>query len=288
MPDSHPDPHKRAAWRDIWHEIIFGHETFAGRLFDIILLTLILLSILTVLLESVRSIRESYGIYLQIAEWGFTALFTLEYIARLISAKSAKRYARSFFGLVDLFAVAPVYLSLLFGVAHAFTVVRSLRLLRIFRILKLTEYMGEAATMRIALVESLRKITVFLFAVLTIVVIAGAMMYEIEGEAHGFTSIPAGMYWAVVTVTTVGYGDIAPQTVLGRIVASLLMIVGYGIIAVPTGIVSFELARASSNLSSPPCPECSLRSHDRDARYCKRCGTQLPASELPPAHRDSI
>ena len=148
--------------------------------------------------------------------------------------------------IVDLFAVAPVYLSVLFGVAHAFSVVRSLRLLRIFRILKLTEYLGEAMTMRIALRESLRKIIVFLFAVLTIVVIAGAMMYQIEGEAHGFNSIPAGMYWAIVTVTTVGYGDIAPKTVLGRIVASLLMIVGYGIIAVPTGIVSFELARASS------------------------------------------
>src|SRR5271170_3863543 len=278
MADSHPDPRTRAHWRDVWYEVIFGHETFAGRLFDIILLTLILLSILTVLLESVRPIRESYGFYLEIAEWSFTALFTIEYIARLISAKNPKRYARSFFGIVDLFAVAPVYLSVLFGTAHAFSVVRSLRLLRIFRILKLTEYLGEAVTMRIALIESLRKITVFLFAVLTIVVIAGAMMYEIEGEAHGFTSLPAGMYWAVVTVTTVGYGDIAPKTLLGRMLASVLMIVGYGIIAVPTGIVSFELARASSNAPSPPCPECSLRVHDRDAHYCKRCGTHLPTS----------
>ena len=282
MADSHPDPSKRAPWRDVWYEIIFGHETFAGRLFDIILLTLILLSILTVLLESVRSIRENYGFYLEIAEWSFTALFTVEYIARLISAKNTKRYARSFFGIVDLLAVAPVYLSLLFGTAHAFSVVRSLRLLRVFRILKLTEYLGEATTMRIALAESLRKIVVFLFAVLTIVVIAGALMYQIEGEAHGFTSIPAGMYWAIVTVTTVGYGDIAPKTVLGRIVASLLMIVGYGIIAVPTGIVSFELARAGSGAPSLVCPECSLRSHDRDARHCKRCGTHLPFSIPPP------
>jgi voltage-gated potassium channel len=281
MADSHPDPRKRAVWRDLWYEIIFGHETSAGRLFDIILLTSILLSVLAVLLESVRSIRESYGAYLQIAEWGFTALFTVEYIARLITAKGAKRYARSFFGIVDLFAIAPVYLSLLFGTAHAFSVVRSLRLLRTFRILKLTEYMGEAVTLRIALVESFRKITVFLFAVLTIVVIAGALMYQIEGGAHGFTSIPAGMYWAVVTVTTVGYGDIAPQTILGRMLASVLMIVGYGIIAVPTGIVSFELARASSNAPSPPCPECSLRLHDRDARYCKRCGTHLSPPGLP-------
>jgi voltage-gated potassium channel len=281
MADPHPDARERAPWRDVWYEIIFGHETSAGQLFDIIIQTSILLSILAVVLESVRSIRESYGAYLKFAEWAFTALFTVEYTARLITAKSAKRYARSFFGVVDLFAIAPVYLSLFFGTAHAFTVVRSLRLLRIFRILKLTEYLGEAATMRIALVESLRKITVFLFAVLTIVVIAGAMMYQIEGEAHGFTSIPAGMYWAVVTVTTVGYGDIAPQTILGRILASVLMIVGYGIIAVPTGIVSFELARASTNGPSPRCPECGLRLHDRDARYCKRCGTHLP----PPALR---
>jgi len=277
-----PDPRKRAAWRDKWSEIIFGHETFAGRLFDIILLTLILLSVLAVLLESVRSIRDSYGAYLKVAEWGFTALFTIEYIARLATAKSAKRYARSFFGFVDLLAIAPVYLSILFGAAHSFSVVRSLRLLRIFRILKLSEYLGEATTMRIALMESLRKIVVFLFAVLTIVVIAGALMYQIEGEAHGFTSIPAGTYWAIVTVTTVGYGDIAPQTVLGRVVASLLMIVGYGIIAVPTGIVSFEFARATSGATSPACPECNLRAHDRDAHYCKRCGAHLRTSGPPP------
>ena len=162
MADSHPDPRKRAPWRDVWYEIIFGHETPAGKLFDIVLLTSILLSILAVMLESVRSIRESYGVYLEIAEWGFTSLFTVEYIARLITAKSAKRYARSFFGIVDLFAIAPVYLSLLIGPAHAFSVVRSLRLLRVFRILKLSEYLGEATTMRIALVESLRKIVVFL------------------------------------------------------------------------------------------------------------------------------
>jgi voltage-gated potassium channel len=281
MADTHPDPRTRAPWRDVWYEIIFGHETAAGRLFDIILLTSILLSILAVVLESVRSIRESYGFYLEIAEWSFTALFTIEYVARLITAKRPKRYARSFFGIVDLLAVAPVYLSLLFGTAHAFSVVRSLRLLRIFRILKLSEYLGEATTMRIALAESLRKIVVFLFAVLTIVVIAGAMMYQIEGEAHGFTSIPAGMYWAIVTVTTVGYGDIAPKTVLGRMVASLLMIVGYGIIAVPTGIVSFELARASSGAAVLVCPECRLGSHDRDAHYCKRCGTHLSSSKPP-------
>jgi voltage-gated potassium channel len=281
MPHSTPQPRPRAPWRDTWHEIIFGHETFAGRLFDLILLTLILLSVLAVLLESVRSICDFYGSYLRVAEWTFTTLFTIEYIARLISATNAKRYARSFFGIVDLLAVAPVYLSFLFGVAHSFTEVRSLRLLRVFRILKLTEYMGEAAALRIALRESIRKITIFLFAVLTIVIIVGAMMYQIEGEANGFTSIPAAMYWAIVTVTTVGYGDISPKTVPGRILASLLMIVGYGIIAVPTGIVTFEFARASSRAPLRTCSACGLQPHDQDALHCKRCGARLPTPQLP-------
>lgn len=275
MIDSHTVDRPRPAWKDKWNEIIFGHETPAGRLFDIVLQCLILLSVLIVLLESVRSIRERYGLYFQIAEWTFTSLFTLEYAARLITSKNARQYALSFFGVVDLLAIAPVYLSLIFGVAHSFTVVRSLRLLRIFRILKMTEYIGEAAILQIALRESLRKITIFLFAVLTVVIIAGAMMYQIEGEANGFTSIPMGMYWAVVTVTTVGYGDISPKTVLGRILASLLMIVGYGIIAVPTGIVTWEIARASSGAPVRVCPACQLQAHDRDAVFCKRCGTRL-------------
>jgi voltage-gated potassium channel len=279
MSPSPPHSSSRAPWRDTWYEVIFGHDTFAGRLFDLILLILILLSVLTVLLESVRSIRDAYGPYLRVAEWLFTSLFTIEYIARLISAVNAKRYARSFFGIVDLLAVAPVYLSFLFGVAHSFTVVRSLRLLRVFRILKLTEYIGEATVLRIALRESLRKITIFLFAVLTIVIIVGALMYQIEGEQNGFTSIPAAMYWAIVTVTTVGYGDISPKTVPGRILASLLMIVGYGIIAVPTGIVTFEFARASSRVLSRTCSACGLQPHDKDALHCKRCGAALPASQ---------
>src|SRR5215469_2659246 len=271
MSNSHGDQGKRAPWRDAWNRIIFGNDTFAGRLFDFVLLILILLSVLTVLLESVSWIRESYGPSLRVAEWCFTSLFTIEYIARLISADHAKRYARSFFGIVDLLAVAPIYLSLLFGVTHSFAIVRSLRLLRVFRILKLSEYIGVAANMRIALRESLRKITVFLFVVVTIVVVVSALMFQIEGEANGFTSIPASMYWAIVTVTTVGYGDISPKTVAGRILASLLMIVGYGIIAVPTGIVTFEFARAAT-ASGPArvCSECGLQPHDRDALYCKR------------------
>ena len=270
---------KRAPWRDRWHGIIFGHETFAGRLFDVILLILILLSVLTVLLESVPRIRQAHGSVLHIAEWTFTALFTIEYIARLMTATSARRYALSFFGIVDFLAVGPVYLSLFFGTTHSFGVFRSLRLLRVFRILKLTQFVGEASALRIAVVASVRKITVFLFAVITIVIIVGALMYQIEGEQNGFTSIPEGMYWAVVTVTTVGYGDISPKTVAGRLLASILMILGYGIIAVPTGIVSYELARESGQLTRRTCAGCGLQSHDRDAAYCKRCGVELGAVE---------
>lgn len=270
--------HSRAPWRDTWHQIIFGHESLAGRLFDLILFILILLSVLTVLLESVRSIRDAYGPELRIAEWMFSALFTIEYIARLICAVNARRYAKSFFGIVDLLAVVPIYLSFLVGVGRSLTVVRSLRLLRVFRILKLTEYIGEAAVLRIALKESIRKITIFLLAVLTIVVIVGALMYQIEGETNGFTSIPVAMYWAIVTVTTVGYGDISPKTVPGRILASLLMIVGYGIIAVPTGIVTIEFARAAGRGPLRTCSSCGLQPHDQDALHCKRCGAPLPDS----------
>ena len=265
----------RAPWRNKWSEVIFGNDTPAGRVFDVVLLTIILLSVLTVILESVPSIRDTHGFYFRVAEWIFTSLFTIEYAARLVSAKNAKRYATSFFGIVDLLAVAPVYLSFLFGMGHSLSVVRSLRLLRVFRILKLTEYIGEAVALRVALQESLRKIIVFLFAVMAIVIIVGALMYQVEGEANGFTSIPTAMYWAVVTVTTVGYGDISPKTVVGRLLASILMIVGYGIIAVPTGIVTFEFQRAATAGPVRLCSACGLQPHDRDAIYCKRCGTLL-------------
>ena len=275
MAGPHPIEPARAAWRDKWYVIIFQHDTPAGRLFDVVLLTLILLSVLSVILESVPSIRGSYGPYFRTVEWIFTGLFTIEYVARLATARDPRRYSLSFFGIVDLLAIAPIYLSVLFAVEHSFTVVRSLRLLRVFRILKLTEYVGEAAALRIALQASLRKITVFLLAVLMIVIIVGALMYQIEGEANGFTSIPTAMYWAIVTVTTVGYGDISPKTVIGRILASLLMTVGYGIIAVPTGIVTFEFARASAAGRSRVCSACGLSAHDPDAIFCKRCGAQL-------------
>lgn len=275
MAHSHNVERARAPWREKMNEVIFRHDTVPGRVFDIVLLTLILLSVLTVILESVRSLREAYGVYFKAVEWTFTIVFTIEYLARLISAKNAKRYATSFFGIVDLVAIAPTYLTALFAVEHSFTVVRALRLLRVFRIFKLTEYVGEAAALRVAIQASIHKIIVFLLVVLAIVIIVGALMYQLEGEANGFTSIPTAMYWAIVTVTTVGYGDISPKTVGGRILASMLMILGYGIIAVPTGIVTFEFARAATPRSSRVCPSCGLTPHDPDALFCKRCGVQL-------------
>jgi voltage-gated potassium channel len=268
----------RAHWRDRLNEIIFGHFTSAGRLFDLALLILIILGVLTVLLDSVRNIHDAYGPYLEAGEWIVTGLFTLEYAARLACTLSAWRYATSFFGIVDLLAVLPVYLGVFFGITHTFTLVRTLRLLRVFRILKLTQFLGEATVLKLALRASLPKITVFLFTVLTAVILVGAMMYQIEGEQNGFTSIPAAMYWAIVTVTTVGYGDISPHTVLGRFIASILMVLGYGIIAVPTGIFSFELARTSSRPALRLCPGCALTLHDRDASHCKHCGQVLPSA----------
>jgi voltage-gated potassium channel len=275
MADSQAVERARAAWREKMNEIIFRHDTVPGRVFDIVLLTLILLSVLTVILESVRSLREAYGVYFKAVEWTFTIIFTIEYVCRLISARNAKRYARSFFGIVDLVAIAPTYLTAVFAVEHSFTVVRSLRLLRVFRIFKLTEYVGQAAALQTAIRASMQKIIVFLLVVLAIVIIVGAMMYQLEGEANGFTSIPTAMYWAIVTVTTVGYGDISPKTIGGRILASILMIIGYGIIAVPTGIVTFEFARAAAPRSSRVCATCGLSPHDPDAMFCKHCGNQL-------------
>jgi len=278
MSASDPDVHHRAQWRDKLYEIIFGHHTFAGRLFDLVLFILILVGVLTVLLDSVRSVHDAYGGYLQAAEWCVTVLFTVEYVARLLCARDALRYATSFFGIVDLLAVAPVYLGVFFGISHSFTLIRTLRLLRVFRILKLTQFLGEATVLKAAIRASLPKITVFLFTVLTVVIMVGALMYQIEGERYGFTSIPASMYWAIVTVTTVGYGDISPHTVLGRFIASILMVLGYGIIAVPTGIFSLELARSSSMAPTRACVRCGFAQHDRDATHCKHCGEVLPSA----------
>ena len=259
------------------HEIIFESDTRAGRVFDFALIWLILLSVATVILESVRHIREQYGELLYALEWLFTVLFTIEYALRLLSVRRPLGYATSFFGVVDLLAIIPSYLSIFVPGSHYLLVIRILRLLRIFRLLKLAEYLTEAATLRRALRASQRKISVFLSVVVLLVIIIGALMYVVEGEAHGFTSIPVSIYWAVVTLTTVGYGDLSPRTPFGQMVASIVMIIGYGIIAVPTGIVSVELAHAArqQNVSAQACPSCGAEGHDPDALCCKYCGAKL-------------
>jgi voltage-gated potassium channel len=262
-------------WRRRIHEIVFESETTAGRAFDVTVIFLILLSVAAVMLESIKGVREVFGPELLIAEWSFTILFTFEYILRLMSVRRPIRYALSFYGLVDLIAILPTYLTLFVPGTQFFLSVRILRLLRIFRILKLAEYISESRIITSALKASRRKIFVFLVAVLTIVTVVGSLMYVIEGEEHGFTDIPTSIYWAIVTMTTVGYGDISPQTGLGKFLASILMIMGYGIIAVPTGIVTAELARAAKPASTQVCPECHAEPHDLDALHCKYCGAKL-------------
>ena len=257
------------------HEIIFEAETPAGKAFDVALLILIVLSVVAVMLESVASIQANYGQYLRIFEWVVTILFTIEYILRLYCVGNPLAYARSFFGIVDLLAILPTYLSLFLPGAQSLIVIRGLRLLRVFRVLKLVHFVGEAQMLRAAMRASARKIIVFLGVVLTAVVIVGSAMYLIEGEDSGFSNIPESIYWCIVTMTTVGYGDIAPQTPLGKLLASAVMIMGYGIIAVPTGIVTVEVAAASRQISTRACPECGAEGHDRDAEFCKHCGSSL-------------
>jgi len=258
------------------HEIIFEADTSAGKAFDVSLMVLIILSVVAVMLESTSTVAARYEQWLRTFEWFVTILFTIEYLLRLYCVGRPARYARSFFGVVDLLAILPTYLSFIIPGAQSLLVIRALRLLRVFRVLKLAHFVGEASELRAALRASARKIIVFLGAVLTIVVIVGSMMYLIEGEANGFTSIPVSIYWAVVTMTTVGYGDIAPQTALGKILASAIMIMGYGIIAVPTGIVSVELAGVTrKKITTQACPECGAGGHDLDAVHCKYCGAKI-------------
>lgn len=263
--------------RDRVHEIIFEADTPAGKGFDVILIVAIVLSVAIVMLESVSRFREAFGAEIRIAEWFFTILFTVEYVLRLISIRRPLRYAFSFYGIVDLLAILPTYLSALVPGTQYLLVIRLLRILRVFRVLKLAQYMSEATLLMQALRASRRKITVFLFAVMTIVVIMGSLMYLIEGETHGFTSIPVSIYWAIVTLTTVGYGDISPETPLGQFMASVIMILGYAILAVPTGIVSVELSRAESTkkVSTRACISCGGEDHAHDARFCKYCGEAL-------------
>ena len=264
-------------WQRKLHKVIFEAETPAGKAFDLVLFGLILLSVASVLLESVAEIGDTYGAWLRGLEWAITILFSIEYAFRLICVGRPLRYALSFYGLVDLAAILPTYLSLIIGGAHSLAVVRALRFLRVFRILKLGHFVSEASTLGRALRASRRKILVFLGTVATLVLIIGALMYLIEGEENGFTSIPLSIYWAVVTLTTVGYGDIAPQTVLGKTLASIVMIIGYGIIAVPTGIVTVELGRLGvpKEVSTQACPECGELGHDPDAVHCKYCGAEI-------------
>ena len=271
------EPRHYRDWRHHLHEIIFEADTPAGRAFDVGLLVCILISVAAVLLESVPDIQLRFGRWLRGLEWAVTVLFTAEYLLRLVSVGKPLRYALSFFGLVDLLAILPTYLSLFIAGTQSLIVIRALRLLRVFRVLKLMHFLGEAQMLLAALRASFRKITVFLGTVLTLVLIIGALMYLIEGEASGFTSIPESIYWAIVTLTTVGYGDIAPQTPLGKSLASLVMVTGYGILAVPTGIVTVELAQLSTKkpVSTQACPECSGEGHDVDARFCKHCGAHL-------------
>ena len=263
-------------WRGALHQIIFEADTPAGRAFDVGLLWSIILSVATVILESVSSIRASHGDLLHVLEWFFTILFTLEYFLRLLSVQRPLAYATSFFGVVDLLAVIPTYLSVLVPGSQYLLSIRILRLLRIFRIFKLTEYLSEASVIRQALLASRRKISVFLFAVMTVVVIIGSAMYVVEGEEHGFSDIPTSIYWAIVTMTTVGYGDLSPQTALGKAFASIVMIMGYGILAVPTGIVTVEMTQASRRgVNRQACPACGAEGHDLDAVHCKYCGVRL-------------
>lgn len=267
----------RTSSRQAWiHEIIFEAETPTGKAFDVALMVAIVVSILAVCLESVASIRAEYGPFLRAMEWGITILFTVEYILRLYSVREPWRYALSFYGIVDLLAILPTYLSIFVAGSQSLVVIRALRLLRVFRILKLAHFVGEARLLRAALHASIRKITVFLGVVLTIVIIVGALMYLIEGGENGFTSIPQAIYWAIVTMTTVGYGDIAPQTLLGKVLASAVMIMGYAIIAVPTGIVTVELAASvKSSVRTDACPACGADGHAIDAVHCRYCGTKL-------------
>lgn len=276
---SDPSKHKPAAeGRERLYQVIFESNTRAGWWFDMLLLGAILLSVLVVMLESVPSLRaEHYATFVGI-EWALTILFTIEYALRLICVRDRWRYARSFFGLVDLVSILPTYLTYVFASGHYLMIVRVMRLLRIFRILKLIRFLREADVLIAAMRASRHKIAVFLWTVLTAVVVIGALMYIVEGEAHGFTSIPRSVYWAIVTLTTVGYGDISPSTPVGQVIACVVMIMGYGIIAVPTGIVSVEIHQAAKrDREGRACRECGTRDHAWDAVYCRVCGKPLPS-----------
>jgi len=271
------DGKRLSSWRESLNTIIFGSETRLGRAFDVILIISIIVSVFSVVLGSVDKFYKVYWEILFYIEWFFTLLFSLEYALRLISVRRPLLYARSFFGIVDFLSIIPTYLSFLFPSIKYMLIIRMLRLLRVFRILKLVAYMDEAQVLMSALNKSWRKILVFLFAILALVIIFGSLMYVVEGKEAGFTSIPKSIYWTIVTLTTVGYGDIAPQTPLGQMIAAFIMIMGYGIIAVPTGIYSAELVKTfkPDRINNDACPDCGKTGHDYNADYCKYCGHVL-------------
>jgi voltage-gated potassium channel len=267
-------------WRARAYDIIFEADTPAGKAFDVLLIVSILLSVLVVMMDSSAPIGNEYGRQLYLLEWFFTVLFTLEYILRLMCVRIKRKYATSLLGIVDLVAIIPTYMSILIPGSQFLLVIRILRVLRIFRVLKLVQYMSEADLLIRAMRASRRKITIFLFTVLALVTVMGSLMYLIEGEQSGFTSIPISIYWAIITMTTVGYGDIVPHTSIGRALASFIMIMGYSIIAVPTGIVTSEMSLVSmeerkKSSSTKECSICRSREHDHEALFCKLCGGEL-------------
>ncbi|MBC7947421.1 MAG: ion transporter [Chitinophagaceae bacterium] len=265
------------SWKSKLHQVIFESNTTAGKVFDVVLLFSILLSILVVMLDSVESLHSKYGQVFFVIEWGFTILFTIEYILRLLAVRRPIHYMFSFLGIIDLLSIIPMYLSIFLAGAQSLLVLRALRLLRIFRIFKLTHFLSEMSFLGTALKSSAKKISIFMLVVLALVVILGSVMYLIESKENGFGSIPDSIYWAIVTITTVGYGDISPVTPMGKFIASIIMLLGYGIIAVPTGIITTEMAITARQRKhgQETCPGCGKEGHDENALYCKYCGERL-------------
>ena len=264
------------SWRHRLHEIIYEADTRGGKIFSVVLFIAILASIVFVMLESVESFDAKYHTFLDISEWVITILFSIEYVLRIISVKKPLKYILSFYGIIDLLSTIPKYLSFILVGSHNLAALRALRLLRVFRILKLARYIGASNRLVVALRASKAKIFVFLLFVVIICIILGTVMYMIEGEENGFISIPRSVYWAIVTLTTVGYGDIAPHTPVGQFLASIIMILGYGILAIPTGIVTSELTRSEKvNTNTQACPNCMSDKHEDDAEYCNKCGHKI-------------
>lgn len=278
-------PPEVSPWRDRMHEIIFEADTRAGKAFDVGLIIAIFASVLVVILSTLESARsEPYRTWFYALEWVFTLLFTIEYLLRLIVVRRPWRYARSFFGVIDLLSILPAFIGLVVPGGERLMVVRTMRLLRIFRVFKLARYLSEASALREAFYISRHKIAVFMATVLIVVLIASALMHVVEGgpENSAFNSIPGAMYWAIITMTTVGYGDVIPVTVVGKITTAMLVLVGYSLIIVPTGILSAEITDSRRKLTTRACPSCMAEGHDRDAVYCKRCGEQLDPNPVTP------